>query len=63
VSQKIRVVGVDFDIDNPDQSLLPLKEKFPVHPTFLKNGIPHIENLCFDEKPEKEVLWWKLLIL
>lgn len=46
VSQKIRAVGVDFAIDNPDQSLLPLEQKFPIHRTFLKNGIPHIENLC-----------------
>jgi arylformamidase len=46
VSQKIRAVGVDFPIDNPDQTLLPLEKKFPIHRTFLKNGIPHIENLC-----------------
>jgi kynurenine formamidase len=46
VSQEIRAVGVDFAIDNPDQSLFPLEKKFPIHRTFLKNGIPHIENLC-----------------
>ena len=46
VSQKIRAVGVDFAIDNPDQSSFPLEKKFPIHRTFLKNGIPHIENLC-----------------
>lgn len=46
VNQKIRAVGVDFAIDNPDQSSLPLEKKFPIHRTFLKNGIPHIENLC-----------------
>ncbi len=46
VSQKITAVGVDFAIDNPDQSSLPLQKKFPIHRTFLNNGIPHIENLC-----------------
>ncbi len=46
VGQKITAVGVDFAIDNPDQSSLPLEKKFPIHRTFLNNGIPHIENLC-----------------
>jgi arylformamidase len=46
VEQKIRAVGVDFAIDNADQSSFPLEKKFPIHRTFLKNGIPHIENLC-----------------
>ncbi|HAX98551.1 MAG TPA: hypothetical protein DCY12_06615 [Candidatus Atribacteria bacterium] len=46
VNQKIRAVGVDFSIDNPDQSFFPLEKKFPIHRTFLGNGIPHIENLC-----------------
>ncbi len=46
VSQKITAVGVDFAIDNPDQSSLPLQKKSPIHRTFLNNGIPHIENLC-----------------
>jgi kynurenine formamidase len=45
INQKIKALGVDFAIDNPDQSLLPLEKKFPIHRTFLKNGIPHIENL------------------
>jgi arylformamidase len=46
VERKIKSVAVDFSIDNPDQSPLPLKEKFPIHRTFLRNGIPHIENIC-----------------
>ena len=45
VSRKIKAVGVDFAIDNPDQSSLPLEKKFPIHRTFLKNSIPHVENL------------------
>jgi arylformamidase len=46
VGQKVKAIGVDFAIDNPDQSSLSLEKKFPIHRTFLKNGIPHIENLC-----------------
>ena len=46
VGKKIGAVGVDFAIDNPDQSSFPLEKKFSIHRTFLKNGIPHIENLC-----------------
>jgi arylformamidase len=45
VGRKIRSIGVDFAIDNPDQSALPLEKKFPIHRTFLSHGIPHIENL------------------
>ena len=46
VEQRIKSIGLDFSLDNPDQSNLPLKEKFPIHRTFLGRGIPHIENLC-----------------
>jgi arylformamidase len=54
VGQKIKALGVDFAIDNPDQSLLPLEKKFPIHRTFLKNGIPHIENLCNLERIDRD---------
>jgi kynurenine formamidase len=54
VGQKIRAVGVDFAIDNPDQSPLPLEKRFPIHRTFLKNGIPHIENLCNLERIDRD---------
>jgi kynurenine formamidase len=54
VGQKIRAVGVDFAIDNPDQSPLPLEKKFPIHRTFLENGIPHIENLCNLERIDRD---------
>jgi kynurenine formamidase len=54
VSQKIKAIGVDFAIDNPDQSLFPLEEKFPIHRTFLKNGIPHIENLSNLERIDRD---------
>lgn len=45
VEQKIKSVGVDFSIDNPDQGNAPLEKKFPIHRTFLGKGIPHLENL------------------
>jgi kynurenine formamidase len=54
VGQKIKALGVDFAIDNPDQSPLPLEKKFPIHRTFLKNGIPHIENLCNLERIDRD---------
>jgi arylformamidase len=54
VVKKIMAVGVDFAIDNPDQSPLPLEKKFPIHRTFLVNGIPHIENLCNLERIDRD---------
>lgn len=53
VNSKIASVAVDFSIDNPDQSAHPLSEKFPIHRTFLKNGIPHIENICNLERIDR----------
>lgn len=46
VEKRIKSVGLDFALDNPDQNDLPLEKKFPIHRTFLRNDIPHIENLC-----------------
>jgi kynurenine formamidase len=46
LSQKIKSLGVDFSIDNPDQANLPMEMRFPIHRTFLNYGIPLIENLC-----------------
>jgi arylformamidase len=46
VDQEIRSVGIDFVIDNPDQSDFPVEKRFPNHRTFLGHGIPIIENLC-----------------
>jgi len=45
VEQAISSIGLDFSIDNPDQGDVPLKQKYPIHRTFLRHGIPHIENL------------------
>lgn len=58
VSQKIKSVGLDFSLDNPDQSKLHLENRFPIHRTFLEHGIPHIENLCNLELiPQDEFLF------
>ncbi len=46
VQQKIKSVGLDFSLDNPDQGNIHMREKSPIHRTLLGNGIPHIENLC-----------------
>lgn len=46
VQKGINSLGLDFILDDPDQSKLPTEERFPIHRTFLRNGIPHIENLC-----------------
>ena len=46
VEQRIKSVGLDFSLDDPNQSYLLIEKKFPVHRIFLGNGIPHIENLC-----------------
>ena len=54
VDQKISSVGVDFAIDNPDQGNLSLGKKFPIHRTFLRNGIPHIENLAHLELIDRD---------
>jgi arylformamidase len=54
VTQKIKCVGLDFSLDNPDQGNLPLEKKFPIHRTFLGNEIPHIENLCNLELIDQE---------
>lgn len=45
VEQKIKSLGLDFPMDNPDQSNVPIGKKFPIHKIFLGHGIPHIENL------------------
>lgn len=45
VEQKIKSLGLDFPMDNPDQSNVPIEKKFPIHKIFLGHGIPHIENL------------------
>ena len=54
VEQTISSVGVDFSIDNPNQGDVPLKQRFPIHRTFLRHGIPHIENLCNLELIDRE---------
>lgn len=54
VDQRIRAVGIDFVIDNPSQSHLPLKERFPIHRIFLGHGIPLIENLSNLELIDRE---------
>jgi len=45
VEEEIRSLGLDFPMDNPEQSSLPAEKKFPIHRIFLGHGIPHIENL------------------
>ena len=58
ISQDIKSVGLDFSLDNPDQSALPPEKRFPIHRTFLKQGIPHIENLANLELiPQEEFLF------
>jgi len=54
VSQKIKSIGLDFVLDQPDQSHLSNENRFPVHRTFLREGIPHIENLCNLERIERD---------
>lgn len=54
VDRKIRAVGIDFSIDNPDQGNLPLEKRFPIHRTFLRHGIPHIENLIHLELIDRD---------
>ena len=54
VEKGIKSVGLDFSLDNPDQSNLHDREKFPIHRTFLGKGIPHIENLCNLELIDQE---------
>lgn len=45
VDKRIKSLGVDFSIDNPNEVSLPLENRFPIHKIFLRNGIPLIENL------------------
>ena len=46
VEQGIKSIGLDFSLDDPDQTRHPLEKRFPIHRVLLGNGIPHIENLC-----------------